>query len=107
LHLSNQVLALYPGEASALALRLRVEKKLGDTRGALADLQRIEQIRDPMAIDPIALASAHAAMGRRADALRGLRQYESTGLPGLNELGRIRTDPDFDCLRDFNAVVTL
>lgn len=108
LRLSNEVLALYPGEASALALRLRVESKLGDTRAALADLQAIEKIRDPKLIDPIALASADVAMGKRAEALHALRRYESSGMLGLDEIARIRTDPDFDSLRTgFNATVTL
>ncbi|HEY7994490.1 MAG TPA: winged helix-turn-helix domain-containing protein, partial [Candidatus Eremiobacteraceae bacterium] len=52
LRLSNEILALYPGEASALALRLRVETSLGDKKGALADLEQIEKISDPNRVDP-------------------------------------------------------
>jgi len=108
LQLSNQVLALYPGEASALALRLRVEESLGDTRAAAADLAQIEGIRNPDQFDPIALASADVAMGKRTAALQAIRRYESSGLPGLDEIARIRTDPDFDSLRTgFNTTVEL
>jgi DNA-binding winged helix-turn-helix (wHTH) protein/Tfp pilus assembly protein PilF len=108
LQLSNQVLALYPGEASALALRLRVEESLGDTRAAAADLAQIEEIRDPNQVDPIALASADVAMGKRAQALKAIQRYESSDLSGLDEIARIRTDPDFDSLRSgFNTTVTL
>ena len=102
------MLALYPGEPSALALRLRIEASLGDTQAALADLAQIERTRDPNQLDPIALASADVAMGKRSEALEALRRYESSGLLGLDEIARIRTDPDFDSLRSgFNTVVTL
>ena len=108
LQLSDQVLALYPGEASALALRLRVEEKLGDTRGALADYQRIERIRDPAQVDPLALASAQVAMGKRSEALHTLRKFALSGSLGLDEIARMRTDPDFDSLRTgFNSEVSL
>lgn len=108
LRLSNEVLALYPGEASALALRLRVETSLGDTKAARADLQQIEKIHDPDKVDPIALASAEVAMGKRTMALDALRRYESSGSLGLDDIARIRTDPDFDSLRNgFNTTVTL
>ncbi len=54
-------------------------------------------------MDPIALASADVALGKRTQALRTIKQYLASGLAGPDELGRIRTDPDFDSLRsDFN-----
>ena len=106
LQISNEVLALYPGEASALALRLRIEVKLGDERDAVADLQRIESIRDPKMIDPIALASADVAMGRRSQAISTLRNFAASGTFGIDELARLRTDPDFDSLRSgFNSAI--
>ena len=108
LNLANQVLALNPGEPSALALRVRIEARRGDTRAALADFHRIERVRDPNQMDPIALASADVALGKRTEALRTLRQYVSSGLPGPEQIGRIRTDPDFDPVRHgFNAPVTI
>ncbi len=108
LRLSDEVLALYPDEPSALALRLRVEERLGDKRGAMRDLARIERVRDPNKVDPIALASADVAMGMRTAALGTLAHFESSGDAGLDEIARIRTDPDFDTLRSgFNTVVTL
>lgn len=108
LRLANEVLALYPGEPSALALRLRIESSLGDAKAASADLARIEAIRDPAKIDPIALASADVAFGRRAQARDELRRFEASSDAGLDEIARIRTDPDFDTLRTgFNTVVTL
>ena len=108
LRLSNEILALYPGEASALALRLRVETSLGDKKGALTDLEQIEKIRDPNRVDPIALASAEVAMGYRAEALDALRRFESSGRLGLDDIARIRTDPDFDSLRTgFNKTVAI
>lgn len=108
LRLSNEILALYPGEASALALRLRVETDLGYKKAALADLEQIEKIRDPNRFDPIALASAEVAMGRRTEALSAIRRYESSGQLGLDDIARIRTDPDFDSLRSgFNTIVEL
>lgn len=108
LRLSNEILALYPGEASALALRLRVETSLGDKKGARADLAQIEKIRDPNRVDPIALASAEVAMGNRTEALDALRRFESSGQLGLDDIARIRTDPDFDSLRTgFNQTVAI
>jgi tetratricopeptide (TPR) repeat protein len=101
LAMSNQLLGLYPGEASALVLRLRIEAREGDTHGALADYRRLRAIHDPTQMDPIALASADVAMGRRADALRTVRGYVSSGLHGIDEIARIRTDPDFDSLRNW------
>lgn len=104
LRLSNQVLTLYPAEASALALRLRVELSLGDKRAALADLAQIERIRDPGKVDPIALASADIAMGKRNAARITLQRFELSSHIGLDEIARIRTDPDFDSLRSgFNS----
>jgi hypothetical protein len=97
--MSNQLLGLYPGEASALVLRLRIEAREGDMRGALADYHRIREIRDPSQMDPIALASADVAMGNRVEALQTVRGYVSSGLHGIDEFARIRTDPDFDTLR--------
>ena len=101
LAMSNQLLGLYPGEASALVLRLRIEAREGDRRGALADYRRLREIRDPAQIDPIALASADVAMGNRAEALQTVRGYVSSGLHGIDEIARIRTDPDFDSLRSW------
>jgi DNA-binding winged helix-turn-helix (wHTH) protein/Tfp pilus assembly protein PilF len=104
LRLSNQVLTLYPGEASALALRLRVESSLGDKQAALADLAQIERIHDPGKADPIALASADIAMGKRGAARATLERFERSSDIGLDEIARIRTDPDFDSLRNgFNS----
>ena len=99
LAMSNQLLGLYPGEASALVLRLRIEAREGDMHGALADYRRLREIRDPAQVDPIALASADVAMGNRAEALQTVRGYVSSGLHGIDEIARIRTDPDFDSLR--------
>src|SRR5215472_1335214 len=108
LRLSNEILALYPGEASALALRLRVETSLGEKKAALADLDQIEKIRDPNRYDAIALASAEIAMGNKSEALEALRTFESSGQVGLDDIARIRTDPDFDSLRTgFNQIVSL
>ena len=108
LRLSNEILALYPGEASALALRLRIETSLGYKRAAQADLAQIEKIRDPNRFDPIAFASAEVAAGNRTEALDALRRFESSGQIGLDEIARIRTDPDFDSLRTgFNQTVAL
>ena len=108
LRLSNEVLALYPGEPSALALRFRIETSLGDKHAAAADLAAIERIRDPDKIDPIALASADVAAGKRIDALDELRRFETSSDAGLDEIARIRTDPDFDSLRPgFNTIVAL
>lgn len=108
LRLTNEVLALHPGEASAIALRLRIEAKDGKTGAALEDFRRLQWIHDPNAMDPIALASANVALGKRTEASRILRQYLSSGNAGLDEIARIRTDPDFDSLRSgFNASVTL
>lgn len=108
LNLANQVLALNPGEPSALALRLRIEARHGDTQAALADFHRIERVRGPNQMDPIALASADVALGKRIEALRTLRQYVSSGLPGPDQIARIRTDPDFDPVRNgFNVSVTM
>jgi tetratricopeptide (TPR) repeat protein len=99
LEVSNQLLGLYPGEASALVLRLRIEARDGDMRGALADYRQLREIRDPAQMDPIALASADVAMGKPTEALQTVRGYVSSGLHGIDEIGRIRTDPDFDSLR--------
>jgi DNA-binding winged helix-turn-helix (wHTH) protein/Tfp pilus assembly protein PilF len=108
LRLANEVLALYPGEASAIALRLRIEARDGDMRAALVDFERLQRIQDPNEMDPIALASASVALGKRTEASRILRQYLSSGGAGLDEIARIRTDPDFDSLRTgFNTQVTL
>ena len=101
LAMSNQLLGLYPGEASALVLRLRIEAREGDRRSALADYRRLREIHDPAQIDPIALASADVAMGNRAAALQTVRGYVSSGLHGIDEIARIRTDPDFDSLRSW------
>ena len=108
LRLSNEVLALYPGEPSALTLRLRVEASLGQHQAMRDDLARIERIRNPKNIDPIALASADVAVGERTQALVTLQHYEASDHIGLDDLARIRTDPDFDTLRTgFNTMVTL
>ena len=39
------------------------------------------------------------AGGNRAEALQTVRGYVSSGLHGIDEIARIRTDPDFDSLR--------
>jgi len=108
LRLTNEVLALYPSEASAIALRARIEARDGDMLAARADFKRVQQIHDPNEMDPIALASASVALGKRTEASRILQQYLSSGDAGLDEIARIRTDPDFDSLRaGFNASVSL
>ncbi|MBV8669511.1 MAG: winged helix-turn-helix domain-containing protein [Candidatus Eremiobacteraeota bacterium] len=108
LRLTNEVLALYPGEASAIALRARIEARRGNIRAAHADFKRLQRIHDPNEMDPIALASASIALGNRTEASRILHQYLSSGNAGLDEIARIRTDPDFDSLRSgFNASVSL
>jgi hypothetical protein len=93
------VLALYPREPAALVLRLRVEARHGEMQAALADYQGIEQVQNPNQIDPLAIASAEIALGKRCEAVRTLQHYMSSGWPGLDEIDRILTDPDFDALR--------
>jgi DNA-binding winged helix-turn-helix (wHTH) protein len=99
LRLSNVLLAMYPNEASALVLRLRVEAQSGDMRAALADYNRVAQIPDVAQTDPVALASADVAMGKRAQALRTVQQYVASGVLDIDEMARLRTDPDLDALR--------
>jgi DNA-binding winged helix-turn-helix (wHTH) protein/Flp pilus assembly protein TadD len=99
LQLSNVLLALYPREPAALVLRLRVEARHGEMQAALADYQGIEQVQNPNQIDPLAIASAEIALGKRCEAVRTLQHYMSSGWPGLDEIDRILTDPDFDALR--------
>jgi tetratricopeptide (TPR) repeat protein len=108
LQLSNVLLALYPNEPAAIVLRLRIEARHGEMRAALADFQGIEQVRTPNQIDPLAIASADVAMGKRCEAVRTLQFYMSSGWLGLDEIDRILTDPDFDSLRNdprFNVAV--
>jgi predicted Zn-dependent protease len=108
LQLSNVLLALYPNEPAALALRLRIEARHGDMRAALADFQGIEQVRTPNQVDALATASADVVMGKRCAAMRTLQNYMASGWPGLDEIDRILTDPDFDSLRNdprFNVAV--
>ncbi len=108
LQLSNVLLALYPNEPAALALRLRIEARHGEMRAALADFQGIEQVRTPNQVDALATASADVAMGKRCAAMRTLQTYMASGWPGLDEIDRILTDPDFDSLRNdprFNVAV--
>ena len=107
LQLSNVLLALYPNEPAALAVRLRIEARQGKTQAALADYRGIEQVRSTQA-DPVALASADVAMGKQSQALHTLRAYMTSGLLGLDDIDRILTDPDFDSLRkdpQFNVAV--
>jgi hypothetical protein len=66
---------------------------------ALADFHRIERIPDVGQTDPVALVSADVAMGRRAEALRVVQRYVSSGVLDLDEMARLRTDPDLDSLR--------
>lgn len=99
LRLSNQLLALYPDEPSALVMRMRIEARHHDMRAALADFSGIEQTRGLWQSDPLALASADVVMGKRAEALHTLLRYMSSGSPGIDEMSRIRTDPDFESLR--------
>lgn len=99
MQLSNVLLALYPNEPAALALRLRIEARDGETQAALADLHYIEQIRVASQVDPIALASADVAMGKQDEAMHTLCMYMGSGLLSLDEIDRVLTDPDFDSLR--------
>jgi DNA-binding winged helix-turn-helix (wHTH) protein/Tfp pilus assembly protein PilF len=107
LRLSNQLLALYPNEPGAVVLRLRIEARRGEIRAALADLAGLERPPSPWQVDPLALASAYVALGKQAEAERTLRHYLSTGTPGIDEIARIRIDPDFASFRNdpsFRAV---
>ncbi len=107
LRLTNEVLTLYPDEAAAIALRLRIEARDGNSRAALADFKHLQR-QDLNQMDPIALASASVALGKRTEASRILRQYLSSGAAGLDAIALIRTDPDFDSLRrGLNASVSL
>jgi DNA-binding winged helix-turn-helix (wHTH) protein len=103
LPLANVLLAMYPGEASAIALRLRIEAAKGDMPAALADFGRLERISRVEETDPVAMASADVALGRTDQALQTVRRYMSSGIRDLDEIGRIRTDPDLDALRQVPA----
>ena len=104
LRLSNLLLAMYPNEASALVIRLHVEAREGNVRAALADLHRIESIRNVAQTDPVALASAEVAMGNRGQAMRAVRQYVASGALSLDEMARLRTDPDLEPIRKDRGV---
>jgi DNA-binding winged helix-turn-helix (wHTH) protein/Tfp pilus assembly protein PilF len=99
LRLTDVLLGMYPGEASALVLRLRIEAAKGDMPSAVADFRRLEKIDRIEQTDPVALASADVALGKTQDALHTVRRYLLSGQVDLDEVGRIRTDPDLDALR--------
>jgi tetratricopeptide (TPR) repeat protein len=109
LRVADTLLALYPNELSVLALRMRIESRLGDARSMIADSRRIQNAADSQ-LDPVAIAYADVAMGKPDKALCALRQYVSLGLVDIDGFARLRTDPDFGALRrnrGFNTVVTL
>jgi len=99
LPLANATLGMYPDEASAIALRLRIEAAKGDMPAALADFRHLERIPGLEKNDPVALASADVALGRTADALQTVRRYIKSGIRDIDAIGRIRTDPDLDAIR--------
>jgi DNA-binding winged helix-turn-helix (wHTH) protein/Tfp pilus assembly protein PilF len=103
LRLSNVLLGMYPNEASALVLRLRAEIAQGNRQSALADFRTLTQIPNVAVSDPVALASADVALGRSDDALGVVRRYVASGTHDLDELGRFRTDPDLDPIREARA----
>jgi DNA-binding winged helix-turn-helix (wHTH) protein len=99
LRLSNLLLALYPNETSALAIRLRVEAREGDARDALADFRQIERTKDVAVTDLVPLAASQIAVGNVSGALHSVRQYLASGNHDIETLARLRTDPDLDQLR--------
>lgn len=99
LRFANATLGMYPDEASAISLRLRIEAAKGDMPAALADFRRLERIPGLELSDPVALASADVAMGRPGEALQTVRRYVRSGLHDIDAIGRIRTDPDLDAIR--------
>ncbi|MBV8331781.1 MAG: winged helix-turn-helix domain-containing protein [Candidatus Eremiobacteraeota bacterium] len=99
LRLSNVLLGMYPNEASALVLRLQAEIAQGDRQAAEADFRTLIEIPKLALTDPVALASAEVALGHRDEALRVVRGYVASGAHDLDELGRLRSDPDLDAIR--------
>ena len=107
--LLNEVNEMYPNEGSTLALRALIEVRRGRTQAATAAVRRIERMpaRD---IEPITLAAAEDAIGKRASALRTLRRAASSETLGFNDIARLLRDPYLDALRKdprFAAAVSL
>ena len=96
LRLSNLLLAMYPNETSALAIRLRIEAREGDTRDALADFRQIERTKDVAVTDLVPLAASEIAVGNVTGALHSVRLYLASANHDIETLARLRNDPDLD-----------
>jgi len=110
LRVANELVGLYPDEPSAIALRIGIEKKLGQVREAFTDLHHLQENPDAVHIDPLAVASAEVAVGNRTAAAQILRQYVLSGSHNIDDVARLRTDPQLHALcrdRGINVAMTL